>query len=59
MSVDCNLDLETVLYRLLIYIDSYRPGGGKLKCLDHIIEYQIVTAGKIFKFRGLYWPTKG
>ncbi len=47
MSLDCNLDLETDLYRLLIYIDSYRPGGGKLKCLNHIIEYQIMTAGKV------------
>ena len=38
MSVDCYLDLETVIDRILIYIDSYRPGGSKLKWLNHIIE---------------------
>ena len=48
MSIGCNLELGTVQYRILIYIDRYRPGGDKLKCL-----YHIMTAGIIAQFRGL------
>jgi hypothetical protein len=58
MSIGCNLELGTVLYRILIYIERYRPGGDKLKCLYHIIEYHIMTAGIIFQLRGLNLPTK-
>ena len=33
MSISCNFELGTVLYRILIYIDIYRPEGGILKNL--------------------------